>query len=94
MMNGAFPKDFQSIGVEPEDMKTSSHFSDLLLGESGTLYIKGNKKIGVNSIIRLKPISTLGGVSLEWQCDINVRLSTIPFCEYEKGLKIYKAKQN
>ncbi len=88
MMQGKYPENLEAIGVNPADVKTSSYFSDLILGESGTLYVIGNEKIGDDLVISLKPKSTLGGASLDWKCTVNVKFSRLNYCEYDKDLNI------
>lgn len=88
MMFDAYPKDFQAMGINPETMKNGPYFSDLVLGELGSLYITGIKEAGIHSIIRLEPISTKEGISLEWQCTTNVKLSMNHYCAYKNDLTI------
>lgn len=86
MSHGQYPESLQALGINPAEMKTSSYFSDLILGKNGALYIQGNERIGVNTTIRLQPVSTLGGAGIEWRCTTNVQRPVVDYCEYADNL--------
>ena len=84
--NGKFPGRLEDIGLRANDMKTSSYIRDLKLGTNGEILIKGNEVMGLDTIVVLKPVLTLGGSSIEWQCSTNIDVDNIDYCKKKQTL--------
>lgn len=85
--HGRFPTSIEELGHRREDMRTSSHFRDLRIGEEGTILIQGNEGAGADTVIALRPRMALGGMTMEWDCFVNVETGSALSCEYEPQLR-------
>jgi hypothetical protein len=88
MMEGSYPTSLKSIGLKPEDMKTSSHLSDLTISSNGGIYALGNEDMGTDKVILLQPKQTMGGHYMEWDCSTNLEIKTegFKYCKFDSGL--------
>lgn len=87
MMTGEYPTSLEAMGLQRESMTDSDYFSDLVIDETGSIYMKGNLNWGWSSVLVLNPVETLGGMSTEWRCAVNINVPPLSVCDLRSDLR-------
>jgi len=77
-MTGKYPSTFEEIGLKRTDMSSGKYIDDMVIGEKGALIVKPTQELGDGVIIALIPKETMGGMSMEWDCETSYS-DSIPF---------------
>ncbi|KHD09619.1 hypothetical protein PN36_33715 [Candidatus Thiomargarita nelsonii] len=68
-MTGKYPSTFEEIGLKRTDMSSGKYIDDMVIGKKGELIVKPSQELGDGVIIALVPKETMGGMSMEWDCE-------------------------
>lgn len=82
---GGLPDNLSDMGMSDDSMG-KIRFVDKIMVEGGVIFADVNSEFGKDSVISFRPEKIMGGATLQWSCETNIKFDKLDYCIYNMDM--------